>query len=86
MIENMDQIDDLDLKLLTQLQKDATLSQRELADRVGLSQNACWRRMQRLQASGMISASRVTVDLSRLGMDLTVFVMIRTSHHSKDWA
>ncbi|MDP5348327.1 MAG: Lrp/AsnC family transcriptional regulator, partial [Paracoccaceae bacterium] len=82
----MDKIDDIDLKILTYLQKDASLSQRELADRVGLSQNACWRRMQRLQAAGLISASRVTVDLSRLGMDLTVFVMIRTSHHSKDWA
>jgi Lrp/AsnC family transcriptional regulator len=86
MIEDMNQIDDLDLKILTCLQKDASLSQRELADRVGLSQNACWRRLQRLQASGLISNSRVTVDLSRLGMDLTVFVMIRTSHHSKDWA
>ena len=86
MIENMNQIDNIDLKILTCLQKDASLSQRELADRVGLSQNACWRRMQRMQASGLISASRVTVDLSRLGMDLTVFVMIRTSHHSKDWA
>ena len=86
MIEYMSQIDDIDLKILTCLQKDASLSQRELADRVGLSQNACWRRMQRMQAAGLISASRVTVDLSRLGMDLTVFVMIRTSHHSKDWA
>lgn len=86
MIFYMGNTDIFDLKILTALQRDATLSQRELADRVGLSQNACWRRLQRLRASGLIRDSRVTVDLSRLGMDLTVFVMIRTSHHSKDWS
>lgn len=86
MIDYMENIDNFDLKILTHLQRDASLSQRELADRVGLSQNACWRRLQRLHASGMIQGSQVAVDLSRLGMDLTVFVMIRTSHHSKNWA
>ncbi len=62
------------------------MSQRDLAERVGLSQNACWRRLQRLNASGLIRGTRTDVDLSALGFDLTVFVMIRTSHHSKEWA
>ena len=41
-------IDHIDTRILKELQKDATLSQRELADRVGLSQNACWRRVKAL--------------------------------------
>ena len=62
------------------------ISQRDLADRVGLSQNACWRRLNRLNGSGLIKASRTEIALAELGFDLTVFVMIRTRHHSKDWA
>jgi Lrp/AsnC family transcriptional regulator len=85
MIENSQKIDDFDLKILTQLQRNAHLSQRDLADKVGLSQNACWRRLQRLTAIGMIRGAHSDVDLSALGLDLTVFVMIRTRHHSKEW-
>ena len=61
------------------------MSQRELADQVGLSQNACWRRLQRLNACGIIRGTRAEVSLVALGLDLTVFVMIRTSHHAKAW-
>ncbi|CDN51796.1 Lrp/AsnC family transcriptional regulator [Neorhizobium galegae] len=85
MIESTAKIDVFDLKILTVLQKDAGLSQRDLAEKVGLSQNACWRRLQRLQTIGMIRGSHSDIDLSALGLDLTVFVMIRTRHHSKEW-
>ncbi|MEB2844510.1 winged helix-turn-helix transcriptional regulator [Rhizobiales bacterium RZME27] len=79
-------IDDFDMKILSFLQKDASLSQRELAERIGLSQNACWRRLQRLQELGLIGEAHSTIDLKALGFDLTVFVMIRTRHHSKEWS
>ncbi|RWB15864.1 MAG: Lrp/AsnC family transcriptional regulator [Mesorhizobium sp.] len=62
---------------------DPNLSQRDLAERVGLSQNACWRRLQRLHSLGLIRGSNSNSDLHALGFDLTVFVMIRTRHHSK---
>lgn len=78
--------DAVDLKLLTVLQNDASLTQREIAERVGLSQNACWRRLQRLTEDGLIRGSRTVVDTTALGFDLTVFVMIKTRHHSKDWS
>ena len=77
--------DSLDLKILTMLQKDGSLTQRDLAEAIGLSQNALWRRLQGLQASGVVMGNRVTVDLRALGLDLTVFVMIKTRHHSRDW-
>jgi Lrp/AsnC family transcriptional regulator len=79
-------IDDFDMRILNSVQKDADLSQRELAEAVGLSQNACWRRLQRLQSLGLIGPSHTAIDLKSLGFDLTVFVMIRTRHHSKDWS
>lgn len=79
-------IDDFDMKLLNVMQREANLSQRELAERIGLSQNACWRRLQRLQQSGLIGEAHSTIDLPALGFDLTVFVMIRTRHHSKEWS
>ena len=82
----MEKVDSIDLKMLTVLQKDGSISQRDLAEQVGLSQNACWRRLQRLSASGIISGTRTTINLSALGLDLVVFVMVRTRHHSKEWA
>ena len=82
----MTKIDAFDLKILTALQTDGALSQRDLADRVGLSQNACWRRLQRLNADGLIRGTRAEIDLRALGLDLTVFVMIKTRHHSREWA
>ncbi len=86
MIERMAKVDGIDLRILTCLQRDSAISQRDLADQVGLSQNACWRRLRRLNESGLIRGSRADVDLTALGFDLTVFVMIRTRHHSKEWA
>lgn len=78
-------VDDFDMKILSAMQNDANLSQRDLADKVGMSQNACWRRLQRLHASGLIRGTHSEIDLKALGLDLTVFVMIRTRHHSKEW-
>ncbi|MFO1171810.1 MAG: Lrp/AsnC family transcriptional regulator [Hyphomicrobiaceae bacterium] len=86
MIAMSAKIDAIDLRLLAVLQKDGGLSQRELAERVGLSQNACWRRLQRLTADGLLQGTRARIDMRALGFDLTVFVMIRTRHHSRDWS
>lgn len=86
MIEDRAKIDEFDMKILTAMQIDASLSQRDLAERVGLSQNACWRRLQRLHSLGLIRGAHSNIDLRVLGLDLTVFVMIRTRHHSKEWS
>lgn len=82
----MAKIDLIDIRILNALQNDARLSQRELAERVGLSQNACWRRLRQLEGTGVLKGSRALVDLNALGLDLTIFVMIRTRQHSRDWA
>lgn len=85
MIAETIKVDSFDMKILSAMQVDASLSQRDLAEKVGLSQNACWRRLQRLHSAGLIRGSHATIDLHALGLDLTVFVMVRTRHHSKEW-
>lgn len=78
-------IDHIDRLILTELQRDASLSQRALSERVGLSQNACWRRLKALDAAGVIRNHTVVLDRAQLGAGLVVFVMIKTRHHSADW-
>ena len=79
-------IDEIDHKILAALQQDASLSQRALAERIGLSQNACWRRLQRLTETGVLQGSHAAIDAARVGLQLTVFVMIRTRHHDDVWS
>lgn len=82
----MIKIDKVDRKILHCLQKDGSLSQRDVAEEVGLSQNACWRRLKRLEEAGVLRGSRSIIDASAVGLDLTVFVMIKTRNHSLVWS
>ncbi len=79
------ELDVIDRKMLRALQRDASASQRDLAEQVGLSQNACWRRLKRLGESGIIKGRTIRLDPAELGLGLTVFMMIRTRNHSKAW-
>ncbi|MBR3369340.1 MAG: Lrp/AsnC family transcriptional regulator [Rhodobacteraceae bacterium] len=75
----------MDREILRALQSDPALSQRALAERVGLSQNACWRRLQAMRDAGIIDGQTLRLDATKIGLGLTVFVMIRTRHHSGEW-
>ena len=78
-------IDHIDCQLLKELQRDSSRSQRALSEKVGLSQNACWRRLKALEEAGVIRNRTVVLDRELLGAGLVVFVMIRTRHHSAAW-
>ena len=82
MSKNLDQID---LNILRELQRDAGQSQRELAERVGVSQNACWRRLKALTDNQVLKGSSARIAREKLGLNLVVFMMLRTRHHSADW-
>lgn len=82
MRENIDQID---RRILGELQRDATLSVEEMASRINLSRNACWRRMRRLEDDGYIRQRVALVDAEKLGLGLTAFVFVRTSSHDPGW-
>ncbi|HWU00622.1 MAG TPA: Lrp/AsnC family transcriptional regulator [Terriglobales bacterium] len=78
-------LDLLDIKILTELQCDASLPVAELAETVGLSTNACWRRIKRLEEVGVIRARVALLDPQKLGLGVTVFVAVRTNEHNDDW-
>lgn len=78
-------IDQIDRRILAELQRDSTLSQRAIAENVGLSQNACWRRIHALTQDGVLQGATARIDRRKLGLTLVVFVMLRTRHHSAEW-
>jgi Lrp/AsnC family transcriptional regulator len=77
--------DSTDLRILAVLQEDATLAIGEVAQRVHLSSNACWRRIKRLEEEGFIRRRVALLDAARLGVGVTVFVSIRAAEHSDAW-
>lgn len=81
----MEEIDQLDRRILRELQRDAALGVEELGARVGLSRNACWRRVKRLEEAGVIRARVALVAPEALGLGLTVFIAVRTDRHDPDW-
>lgn len=78
-------LDHIDRRLLVILQEDATVPIAELAERVGLTQTPCWKRVKRLQESGVITARVALLDREALDLPLTVFVAVRTGRHDEDW-
>lgn len=78
-------LDATDHRILVEIQRDASLGVEQLGERVGLSRNACWRRVKALEASGVIRKRVALLDASKLGLGLTVFIMIRTSSHDAAW-
>lgn len=78
-------IDEIDLKILSALQKDASLSMDALAEQVDLSRNACWRRMRQMEKAGVIRGRVVLLDPVRVGCPLQAFVLVRTNDHNASW-
>jgi Lrp/AsnC family transcriptional regulator len=78
-------LDAIDRKILRELQADASISIAELADRVGLSQTPCWKRIQKLEAAGVILGRVALLAPEKLGLGLTVFVSVEAPDHSHDW-
>jgi Lrp/AsnC family transcriptional regulator, cysteine-sensing transcriptional activator len=78
-------MDAIDRKILAVLQGDASLSVAEIGSRVGLSSTPCWKRIQRLEAEGVIQRRVALVDQDKIGLGVTVFVSIETGDHSQAW-
>lgn len=78
--------DPIDRRLLALLQEDSSPSISELADRVGLSKNPCWRRIRRLEEDGVIRRRVALLDPDRLNCGLTAFIAVRTDQHNPAWS
>ncbi|MDB5722468.1 MAG: Lrp/AsnC family transcriptional regulator [Alphaproteobacteria bacterium] len=78
-------MDNTDRRILEILQRDASLPVAEIAAQVNLSQTPCWRRIQKLEQSGVIQGRVAILDPDKIGLGLTVFVEVETGDHSKQW-
>jgi Lrp/AsnC family transcriptional regulator len=78
-------MDDIDRSLLEILQQNATLSIAQMAERVGLSPTPCWKRIQKLEATGVITRRVAVVDPDRVGVGLSVQVSIEAGEHTPEW-
>jgi len=78
-------MDAIDRKILAVVQEDASLSVAEIGQRVGLSSTPCWKRLQKLEAEGVITGRVALIDPEKIGLGITVFVSVETGDHSQDW-
>lgn len=81
----MKQLDLIDRKIVAALMEDATTPIAQIADRVGLSPTPCWKRIQRLEATGVLTARVALADPLKLGMGLSVFVSVQAADHGAEW-
>lgn len=77
-------LDPIDIKILALLQDDAGLAVGHIAERVNLSQNACWRRIRLMEDAGLILRRVALLDPARLGLGLTVFVSLKLAEHTPE--
>lgn len=78
-------MDRLDRRILDLLQRDGSLTSADIADRIGLSKAQCWRRIQRLQETGVIARTVALLDAKALNVGTTVFVSVKAARHSTAW-
>ncbi|SHF57609.1 Lrp/AsnC family transcriptional regulator [Microbulbifer donghaiensis] len=75
-----------DRQILELLQRDATLSVGDIAERVGISKSACWRRIHKLEEEGVIRERVTLLNQDKVNLPLTVYIAIRTNQHNDQWA
>jgi Lrp/AsnC family transcriptional regulator len=85
MAADSEKIDDIDRRLLRLVQRDSSQSLEALAAEVSISTNACWRRIKRLEETGIIERRVALVSPDKVGLSMTVFVAVRTNDHSERW-
>ncbi|MGB2492901.1 MAG: Lrp/AsnC family transcriptional regulator, partial [Candidatus Puniceispirillum sp.] len=78
-------MDKTDRKILAELQENAAQPVADIARKVGLSVTPCWRRIQRMEEIGLIRKRVALLDPQKIGVDMSVFVAVRTDQHNADW-
>lgn len=79
-------LDKVDQQILSRLQCDAGLSVAQLAEIIGISKSACWRRIQKLEQEKVILERVTLLDQHAVNLPLTVYVSVRTNQHNSRWA
>jgi Lrp/AsnC family transcriptional regulator len=81
----MTELDNIDRAILRLLAADASLSLNDIADKVGLTATPCWKRIKRMEETGIIKARVAVLDADKLGLPVSVFVSVETADHSAGW-
>ncbi len=76
-------LDIYDQRILALLQEESSLSTAEIAERIGLSQSPCWRRIQRLKEEGVIRKQVTLLDRKKIGRNTQVFAQIKLNAHGR---
>ena len=79
----LNELDTIDLRLLSAIQTDSSQSAADLAEKVGISQSPCWRRIQRLRDEGYIKREVALLDRKKLGLNAHVFAQVKLSAHGR---
>ncbi|MGZ9810355.1 Lrp/AsnC family transcriptional regulator [Pseudoroseicyclus sp. H15] len=78
-------IDEIDRKILSELQRDASRPLEEIARAIGSSKTPVWNRIRKMKEAGIIGAQVALVDAEALGFEACFFVLIRTAEHEAEW-
>jgi Lrp/AsnC family transcriptional regulator len=78
-------IDNIDRAILRLIAADASLSLNDIADKVGLTATPCWKRIKRMEETGIIQSRVAVLDADKLGLPVSVFVSVETADHSAEW-
>lgn len=78
-------MDTIDKKILQALQSDSSGSIADIADRAGVSQTPCWRRIKKLEEAGVIEKRVALLNPKALNLTMTAYVMVKTAHHDENW-
>ena len=84
-MSKLNDLDATDLTILRLIQADASLSLGDIAKEVGLTQTPCWKRIRRMEETGIITGRVTLVNAEKLGLGISVFVAIETGDHSAAW-
>ncbi|MDE2240123.1 MAG: Lrp/AsnC family transcriptional regulator, partial [Rhodospirillales bacterium] len=81
----MTELDQIDRSILRLLAADASLSLNDIAEKVGLTATPCWKRIKRMEETGIIKGRVAVLDADKLGLPVSVFVSVETNDHSASW-
>jgi Lrp/AsnC family transcriptional regulator len=78
-------MDDIDKKILTELQKNSSQPLSELSKKVGLSNTPCWNRIKKLEEKKIIKSKSIIIDNKKINLPITVFLSISIQNHTEGW-
>ena len=78
-------MDNIDKKILEELQKNSSQPLTELSKKVGLSNTPCWNRIKKLEEEKIIKSKSIIIDNKKINLSITVFLSISIQNHTAEW-